>query len=227
MAPPEERTSAIPMVYFRKSFAIRPATLEILHKLEETETVHATCSVVLAQISSTPISKLMNDLKLMAVTFSRQPSTRVERYEVFSPVPSLSKPPTNKIFWVSRSLRITWGDTPGHWRWISLPNSRFAECAELLDVHWLAVIDTPYAAYLVVVATSRVSVDPAARSGASDVSYPTERDDGWMEVKLAEFSNDERMLTEAAVMVDFREVNDHVKKIGLIVEGLEFRPTIH
>ncbi|EEC84073.1 hypothetical protein OsI_30358 [Oryza sativa Indica Group] len=78
-----------------------------------------------------------------------------------------------------------------------------------------------------VVATSRVSVDPAARSGASDVSYPTERDDGWMEVKLAEFSNDERMLTEAAVMVDFREVNDHVKKIGLIVEGLEFRPTIH
>ncbi|XP_052167926.1 F-box protein At2g02240-like [Oryza glaberrima] len=225
------------MVYFRKSFAIRPATLEILHKLEETETVHATCSPVQAQISSTPIPKLMNDLKLMAVTFSRQPSTRVERYEVFSPVPSLSKPPTNKIFWVSRSLRITWGDTPGHWRWISLPNSRFAECAELLDVHWLAVIgeispkdltiDTPYAAYLVVVATSRVSVDPAARSGASDVSYPTERDDGWMEVKLAEFSNDERMLTEAAVIVDFREVNDHVKKSGLIVEGLEFRPTIH
>uniref|UniRef100_A0A0E0G6P5 Uncharacterized protein n=1 Tax=Oryza nivara TaxID=4536 RepID=A0A0E0G6P5_ORYNI len=140
--------------------------------------------IVRYPISSTPISKLMNDLKLMAVTFSRQPSTRVERYEVFSPVPSLSKPPTNK----TSSLRL---------------------CGER------------------VVATSRVSVDPAARSGASDVSYPTERDDGWMEVKLAEFSNDERMLTEAAVMVDFREVNDHVKKIGLIVEGLEFRPTIH
>nr|BAD33708.1 hypothetical protein [Oryza sativa Japonica Group] len=222
MAPPEiaispcyrtfqERTSAIPMVYFRKSFAIRPATLEILHKLEETETVHATCSVVLAQISSTPISKLMNDLKLMAVTFSRQPSTRVERYEVFSPVPSLSKPPTNKS---SKSkLRLLTIVSP----WVT----RFAECAELLDTSSLRLCGER------VVATSRVSVDPAARSGASDVSYPTERDDGWMEVKLAEFSNDERMLTEAAVMVDFREVNDHVKKIGLIVEGLEFRPTIH
>uniref|UniRef100_A0A0D3FSW8 Uncharacterized protein n=1 Tax=Oryza barthii TaxID=65489 RepID=A0A0D3FSW8_9ORYZ len=141
-------------------------------------------SLISYNISSTPIPKLMNDLKLMAVTFSRQPSTRVERYEVFSPVPSLSKPPTNK----TSSLRL---------------------CGER------------------VVATSRVSVDPAARSGASDVSYPTERDDGWMEVKLAEFSNDERMLTEAAVIVDFREVNDHVKKSGLIVEGLEFRPTIH
>uniref|UniRef100_A0A0E0AZ94 Protein kinase domain-containing protein n=1 Tax=Oryza glumipatula TaxID=40148 RepID=A0A0E0AZ94_9ORYZ len=250
----------------------RPATLEILHKLEETETVDATSSPVLAQIRS--ISRLMNDLKLMAVTFSRQSSTRVERYKVFSPVPSLSTPPTNKIIWVdstsgancyllsSRSLRITWGDTPGHWRWISLPNSRFAECAELLDVHWLAItgeispkdltMDTPYVVYLVynlasgtsglrgvqtsslrlygerVVATSRVSVYPAVHSGTcdSDVAYPIGRDDGWMELKLAEFTNDHRMLAEAAVIVDFREVNVHIMKSGLIVEGLEFRPTI-
>lgn len=45
--------------------------------------------------------------------------------------------------------------------------TRFAECAELLDVHWLAVIgeispkdltiDTPYAAYLVYNLTSGTS----------------------------------------------------------------------
>ncbi|KAK9062820.1 hypothetical protein SSX86_020010 [Deinandra increscens subsp. villosa] len=77
----------------------------------------------------------------------------------------------NKSFWLhklsgkkcymlaARDLSIIWGDTPIYWRWTSVPESRFAEVAELLRVCWLEVhgridtsllsIDTLYAAYLV------------------------------------------------------------------------------
>ncbi|KAL3725710.1 hypothetical protein ACJRO7_030698 [Eucalyptus globulus] len=59
----------------------------------------------------------------------------------------------------ARALCITWGDTPIHWSWTCLPNSRFAEVAELIDVCWLEIRgmissgmlspETHYAAYLV------------------------------------------------------------------------------
>jgi len=59
----------------------------------------------------------------------------------------------------ARAMHITWGDTPEYWRWIPHPDSRFAECAELLQVCWLYIGggigsrmlsgDTRYAAYLV------------------------------------------------------------------------------
>ncbi|KAK3416075.1 hypothetical protein EUGRSUZ_H01641 [Eucalyptus grandis] len=39
----------------------------------------------------------------------------------------------------ARALSITWGDTPIYWSWICLPNSRFAEVAELIDVCWLEI----------------------------------------------------------------------------------------
>ncbi|KAM0000764.1 putative phloem protein [Helianthus debilis subsp. tardiflorus] len=77
----------------------------------------------------------------------------------------------NKSFWLhklsgkkcymlaARDLSIIWGDTPRYWRWISIPESRFAEVAELVSVCWLEVrgridtsllsSDTRYAAYLV------------------------------------------------------------------------------
>ncbi len=42
--------SIISKIFPNTNLDNRPATLEILHKLEETETVHATCSVVLAQV---------------------------------------------------------------------------------------------------------------------------------------------------------------------------------
>uniref|UniRef100_A0A0E0LY71 Protein kinase domain-containing protein n=1 Tax=Oryza punctata TaxID=4537 RepID=A0A0E0LY71_ORYPU len=130
----------------------RPATLEILHKLEETETV---------DIRS--ISKLMNDLKLMAVTFSRQPSTQVERYKVLSPVLSLSTPPTNKIRRMRGAARRQWGDiTKG-------PNDPMQPTSRRLCG-----------------STATGSSPPAV-----SVAYPVERDDGWMELKLAEFPNDE------------------------------------
>ncbi|CAN4106367.1 unnamed protein product [Withania somnifera] len=65
----------------------------------------------------------------------------------------------------ARSLYIVWGDTPRYWRWISLPESRFSEVAELLDVCWFDMSgkintnmlspDTRYGAYLVFRTKSR------------------------------------------------------------------------
>jgi hypothetical protein len=74
-----------------------------------------------------------------------------------------------------------------------------------------------------IVATNKVSLDPEARGSASDVTYPVARGDGWLELKLAEFTNDDDMLTEKGVIVDIREKDLTTKKAGLIVEGMEFR----
>ncbi|XP_058103430.1 uncharacterized protein LOC131246999 [Magnolia sinica] len=60
----------------------------------------------------------------------------------------------------ARELLIIWGDTPRYWRWISLPESRFSEVAELLGVCWLEIhgkfetcmlsAKTTYSAFLIV-----------------------------------------------------------------------------
>lgn len=59
----------------------------------------------------------------------------------------------------ARAMYIIWGDAPQYWRWIPHDDSRFSECAELLDVCWLDIgcsiasrmlsDNTIYAAYLV------------------------------------------------------------------------------
>ncbi|KAE9619076.1 hypothetical protein Lal_00047899 [Lupinus albus] len=59
----------------------------------------------------------------------------------------------------ARALAIVWGDTPNYWNWKTLPDSRFPEVAELLDVCWLEIRgvinttslspNTHYAAYFV------------------------------------------------------------------------------
>ncbi|KAK9062821.1 hypothetical protein SSX86_020011 [Deinandra increscens subsp. villosa] len=107
----------------------------------------------------------------------------------------------NKSFWLhklsgkkcymlaARDLSIIWGDTPRYWRWISVPESRFAEVAELLSVCWLEVhgridtsllsTDTLYAAYLVYKSTSHTygfEYHPAEVSvGLSGVENQTDR----------------------------------------------------
>ncbi|KAM3359689.1 F-box protein PP2-B10 [Capsicum galapagoense] len=79
---------------------------------------------------------------------------------------SLVKWSGKKCYMLSaRSLHIIWGDTPRYWRWISLPESRFSEVAELLDVCWFDMSgkintnmlspDTRYGAYLVFTTKSR------------------------------------------------------------------------
>ncbi|KAG6427290.1 hypothetical protein SASPL_111532 [Salvia splendens] len=66
----------------------------------------------------------------------------------------------------ARDLSIVWGDTLQYWQFISLPESRFPEVAELLDVCWFEIrgkiemnmlsVNTNYAAYLVFTCKSRV-----------------------------------------------------------------------
>ncbi|XP_051144103.1 putative F-box protein PP2-B12 [Andrographis paniculata] len=80
---------------------------------------------------------------------------------------SLDKTSGKKCFMLSaRELYIVWGDTPAYWKWISHPESRFSEVAELIDVCWLEIrakisIDmlspgTNYAAYFVFNSASRM-----------------------------------------------------------------------
>ncbi|KAL3631660.1 hypothetical protein CASFOL_024644 [Castilleja foliolosa] len=59
----------------------------------------------------------------------------------------------------ARELVIEWGDSSQYWKWITLPESRFSEVAELLNVCWFEIRGkiksemlspgTNYAAYLV------------------------------------------------------------------------------
>ncbi|XP_031482009.1 F-box protein PP2-B11-like [Nymphaea colorata] len=73
---------------------------------------------------------------------------------------SLDRSSGKKCFMLSaRELTIIWSDHEQYWRWINLPESRFPEVAELLNVCWLdisgkiSVADlspsTRYAAYFV------------------------------------------------------------------------------
>ncbi|XP_038977405.1 F-box protein PP2-B11-like [Phoenix dactylifera] len=185
-----------------------------------------------------------------------------------------------KCYMISpRSMNITWSNTPQYWRWISLPESRFAEVAELLAVCWLFMsgkIDcrllspkTTYAAYLVFKLASRSYGLGPPRQLASvklgDYALETDiclqddedsddddgdddddddgndhhqeeaqqrqqqrqqplRDDGWMEIELGEFYNDEG--DDGDVEMSLAEVNALHWKSGLIIQGLEVRPKI-
>ncbi|PHT48962.1 hypothetical protein CQW23_13170 [Capsicum baccatum] len=95
---------------------------------------------------------------------------------------SLEKGSGKKCYMLAaRSLAIVWADTPRYWRWMSLPESRFSEVAELLDVCWLDISgkintsmlspDTNYAAYLVFTTKSRTyGFDHQSAEGAVGIS---------------------------------------------------------
>ncbi|CAA7390524.1 unnamed protein product [Spirodela intermedia] len=183
----------------------------------------------------------------------------------------------------ARDLNIVWGDSPHYWRWTSVPDSRFSEAAELLNVCWLEIRGkiacrmlspkTTYVAHLVfklsveshgldypsqegsIRAGSRVSSEevclhpctqqrrssrsnsvvrfrrmlsvratppPAAPSAAEKRQVPRARGDGWMEVLIGEFLNDD--VDEEEVEVSFTEIRGGHWKSGLVVKGIEIRP---
>ncbi|XP_078148313.1 F-box protein PP2-B11-like [Carex rostrata] len=188
----------------------------------------------------------------------------------------------------ARTLSIVWGDTPQYWRWISLPDSRFSEVAELIDVYWLEIRGkiqrkllsgkTKYAAYLIYkvnkngsrsfsfqpqetsvivgehISSHTVSIadrDETCRNtimfrnflrwrGVLTLPYvededndnydderditklPCLRDDGWMEVELGEFYNNEG--EDGEVEMSFMETKGRHYKRGLFVQGIEIRP---
>ncbi|KAL4574676.1 hypothetical protein LXL04_021512 [Taraxacum kok-saghyz] len=78
---------------------------------------------------------------------------------------SLDKKTGKKCYMLAaRDLSIVWGDTPRYWRWISSPESRFTEVAELISVCWFEVHgristsmlspNTTYVAFIVFKSTS-------------------------------------------------------------------------
>ncbi|XP_074585642.1 putative F-box protein PP2-B12 [Curcuma longa] len=197
-----------------------------------------------------------------------------------------------KCYMISaRELSIVWGDTPQYWRWISLPDSRFPEVAELVNVCWLEIRGhvqcklltpkTTYAAYLIfkladwsrgldyppqeasvtlglrssttlirlqprsdAVRARRIGIPfgllrpveaPAAHAlnngeeaeevGESDPPpppAPLARDNGWLEVAIGEFYNEEG--EDGEVVISFTEIKGGHWKKGLIVQGIEIRP---
>ncbi|XP_028770092.1 F-box protein At2g02240-like [Neltuma alba] len=91
----------------------------------------------------------------------------------------------------SRSLFIVWGETPVYWTWLSVPESRFTEVAELRDVCWLEIrgrintrllsSSTLYAAYLVFKLTAHTK---GLKNKPTDVSIGTAGNKNWRVVYL-------------------------------------------
>ncbi|ONI26097.1 hypothetical protein PRUPE_1G003600 [Prunus persica] len=81
----------------------------------------------------------------------------------------------------ARGLSVIWGDTPGYWRWISLPESRFSQVAKLNYVWWLDIKGyietknlsprTTYAAYFVYQLSSQHNLGTAATPVTLRVAY--------------------------------------------------------
>ena len=51
---------------------------------------------------------------------------------------------------------------------------------------------------------------------------PRARGDGWMEVEMGEFFNEQG--EDGSVLCGLKEVDNYNRKSGLIVEGIELRP---
>uniref|UniRef100_K3YXP6 F-box domain-containing protein n=1 Tax=Setaria italica TaxID=4555 RepID=K3YXP6_SETIT len=144
----------------------------------------------------------------------------------------------------ARALCIIWGNTPEYWGWIPLTDSSFSEAARLLQVWWLEIrgkIDSKmlsqnstYAAYIVFKtsvhlgeskSTCHVCLDVDDRDEDGEIPQnvvlPRERADGWMELEMGEFRNDEGEYGEVSIRL--LETSAIVKG-GLIVQGIEARP---
>ncbi|CAL9175956.1 F-box protein At2g02240-like [Musa acuminata AAA Group] len=72
------------------------------------------------------------------------------------------------------------------------------------------------------VSETRVILKPGRRRTTDPTTQiPRARDDGWMEIEMGEFLNDDY---EESVRFRFRQVTEMNWKWGLIVQGIEFRP---
>ncbi|CAM8916135.1 unnamed protein product [Rhodiola kirilowii] len=160
----------------------------------------------------------------------------------------------------ARDLNIFEGDNPEHWKWTSVPETRYA-VAELLEVCWHQIYGnlnasclfpyTTYGAYFVFKLTDDsfgFEFSPAEASAAiprgqgyirniylvaeEDQAgperadeYPKRRADGWMEVELGTFfvKGD---VDDGQIRMSFIEIWGYNLRKGLIVLGIELRPTL-
>ncbi|BFG13767.1 hypothetical protein CerSpe_000430 [Prunus speciosa] len=164
---------------------------------------------------------------------------------------ALEKQSGKKCYMVgARRLSIIGGDTPRYWQWISLPESRFSQVAELKAVCWLDIQGyietknlsprTTYAAYFVYQLSSQHNPRTAATPVTLRVAYEHSavaversvildpappharyRGDGWFEIEMGEFVTEE---DNATVVCSLVETSDYNCKSGLIVESIELRP---
>lgn len=153
-------------------------------------------------------------------------------------------------------LTITHSETPRNWNWPSstdsrnIFSSRFSCVAQLLEVHWFNVVgkietnnlysQTNYKAYLVFkfsqprdgfdgrIFNSKIFFegreDDCLRCEVNIPRHSLKRNDGWMEVELGQFLNEqEGHKTVACWLYDY---DSNIRKSGLIIEGIEFRPHV-
>ncbi|KAK4285580.1 hypothetical protein QN277_002260 [Acacia crassicarpa] len=167
---------------------------------------------------------------------------------------SLAKETGKKCYMIgARGLGIAWGDTPHYWNWVSFRQSRFPQVAKLQYVWWFDVrgeLDTrvlsPGTRYEVWfmfrfgregsgfknkqvnvsltseggmnTTTSQVVLDPPAASVIL-------RDDGWMEFKIGDFLTLHEQDDDASVSFRVWETDNFYTKKGILLEGVDFRPT--
>ncbi|OIW13479.1 hypothetical protein TanjilG_01047, partial [Lupinus angustifolius] len=147
----------------------------------------------------------------------------------------------------AKELSIAWGDNPLCWSWKPVQGSRFLEAAELITVNWAYGLDFAPSEVSIVtenkvekrkaylyhkeenelkmetlfygnrMETLRMVQDEEDNEG---ISYPSKREDGWMEIKIGEFFSGKG---NEDVKMCLREVG-HRLKGGLILEGIEIRP---
>ncbi|GJM87210.1 hypothetical protein PR202_ga03142 [Eleusine coracana subsp. coracana] len=144
-----------------------------------------------------------------------RPQVAGEAWFSCPPTPSmwLDRETGVKCFMLSaRKLNIAWDDTPFYWRWIPITGCSFSEAAELRSVCWLEILgkidskmlskNSTYSVYLVFKVAGEAyglqhpeqNTSPTRRSRLKipqDVLLPKERADGWKEVELGVFRNDE------------------------------------
>ncbi|KAL3629583.1 hypothetical protein CASFOL_026805 [Castilleja foliolosa] len=80
--------------------------------------------------------------------------------------------------------------------------------------------NTTYGAYLVI-HSENAKEREFDTSTEVEEQVPCARGDGWLEIELGEFYNNE---SEKEVMMEFKEVKSEQLKGGLVVEGIEIRP---
>lgn len=83
-----------------------------------------------------PASTSVSSLKAVFLSLCENPVLIEDGTKSFS----LDKRSGKRCYMFSaRCLSIIWSDNPRYWKWISLPDSRFAEVAELIAVCWFEI----------------------------------------------------------------------------------------
>ncbi|XP_047080207.1 F-box protein PP2-B11-like [Lolium rigidum] len=140
----------------------------------------------------------------------------------------------------ARALHISWGDTPNYWPWINLGSDETKRNNSTLLSRNLA-----YAAYMVFKLAddgfnqldfpfqeASISISVRASNSTRRVrleGYMEEdgddgvphKDDGWMEVELGEFYNEEG--DGGKVSASLMETKGEIWKNGLVLWGIEIR----